>query len=301
MKQPLVSIALCTYNGEKYLAEQLNSLVNQTYRNLEIVVVDDCSKDGTIAILKEYGLKHPNIKIYQNEYNLGYAKNFEKSILLCTGDFISLSDQDDVWDLEKIQLLVETIGTNDIIYHDSQFIDQEGNLMNLKISDKMNMYEGNSPIPLLFYNCVSGHAIMFKRYLIAKFVPFPNSFYHDWWMAFVSTSYGSLKYYDKTLVKYRQHIHSNTDVLNIKRKPHTKKNKEKIRGINIKWLMCCATKNSACTPLVKEIISCFDENKKLNRRFKLFCLLLKNYKNVFYIKKKSNISKLNYIRQICFS
>jgi len=87
MNEPLVSIALCTYNGSKYLMEQLNSLSGQTYKNLEIVIVDDGSSDGTIELLRQYTIdSYLNIKIYLNHENLGYIKNFEKAISLCNGN-----------------------------------------------------------------------------------------------------------------------------------------------------------------------------------------------------------------------
>src|SRR5690606_18169426 len=102
-------IALCTYNGGKYLIEQLDSLVKQDYPNIEIIIVDDCSKDTTLSILNSYSLHYPNIKIHVNENNLGYKKNFEKAIQLCNGEYIALSDQDDIWKLDKISKLINSI------------------------------------------------------------------------------------------------------------------------------------------------------------------------------------------------
>src|SRR5476649_2579474 len=95
---PLVSIALCTYNGARFLSQQLDTLVNQTYRPIEIIVVDDCSTDDTFAILTEYAGRYPNFKIYRNDVKLGFTANFEKAVKLCTGDLIALCDQDDLWD-----------------------------------------------------------------------------------------------------------------------------------------------------------------------------------------------------------
>ncbi len=95
-KMALVSIALPTYNGEAFLSKQIDSLLSQNYNNLELIIVDDCSTDGTIEVLNQY---KPNavVKIFQNERRLGVIKNFEKAISLCAGEFISLSDQDDIW------------------------------------------------------------------------------------------------------------------------------------------------------------------------------------------------------------
>jgi len=122
--EPLVSIALCTYNGDTYISSQLDTIINQTYGNIEIIVVDDGSTDNTLPILKHYE-ETGKIKLYRNNTNLGFIKNFEKAISLCTGDYIALSDQDDLWELNKIELLVNTIGENMLIFSDSEFIGRE--------------------------------------------------------------------------------------------------------------------------------------------------------------------------------
>lgn len=98
------SVALCTYNGEKYIRPQLDSILQQSAAVQEIVVCDDQSSDQTFEILKEYQSKYPQIfRIYQNEQNLGYVRNFEKAIMLCSGDLIFLSDQDDLWFENKVE------------------------------------------------------------------------------------------------------------------------------------------------------------------------------------------------------
>lgn len=98
------SVALCTYNGEKYIREQLDSILKQNVAVTEIVVCDDHSTDQTFSILLQYQLQHPELfKIYQNKENLGYVKNFEKTIMLCSGDLIFLCDQDDYWYENKVE------------------------------------------------------------------------------------------------------------------------------------------------------------------------------------------------------
>src|SRR5580698_4535990 len=119
---PLVSIALCTYNGEKFLAAQLDTLIAQTYKNLEVIAVDDCSTDSTYDILKTYAAKYPWFRIYQNAQNLRFLKNFQVAVSYCKGDLIALCDQDDLWHPEKIEMQVNAIGDNMFIYHDSEFI-----------------------------------------------------------------------------------------------------------------------------------------------------------------------------------
>lgn len=173
--QPLVSIALCTYNGKKYLPEQLDSILNQSYQNLEIVVVDDKSTDGTIDLLESYKNKYPHkISLFQNSINLGFNSNFEKAISLCKGDLIAISDQDDLWIKDKISLQVNYIKENLLIYHDSLMVDKNGQSLNIKISDMRNMYSGDNPNVFIFNNCVSGHSILMKKELLQYIFPFPK-------------------------------------------------------------------------------------------------------------------------------
>ena len=99
---------MCTYNGAGFLQQQLDSLVNQTRKPDEIIICDDCSKDQSVAIAQYFAKQHPDItiRVVQNPQNLGYVKNFEKAISLCTQDIIFLCDQDDLWQPEKIENMV---------------------------------------------------------------------------------------------------------------------------------------------------------------------------------------------------
>lgn len=110
MNKPLISVALTTYNGEKYLSEQLESIINQDYKNFEIIISDDNSKDKTIEIINDYKNKYSNIIVNFNSENLGFKKNFEKAISLCNGEFIAFSDQDDIWTTNHLSILFEKIG-----------------------------------------------------------------------------------------------------------------------------------------------------------------------------------------------
>jgi len=105
-----VSVALCTYNGAAYLGEQLDSIVAQSRPPDELVVCDDGSTDGTVGLLQAFVPEAPfPVRLYRNERNRGFAKNFERAISLCTGDFIALSDQDDVWKPEKLARLATAL------------------------------------------------------------------------------------------------------------------------------------------------------------------------------------------------
>ena len=105
----LISVVLATYNGEKYIEEQINSILQQTYSPLEVIIVDDASTDNTVSILRQFETSHSCIKVFTSEVNAGYIKNFEKGMLLARGEYIALSDQDDIWEEEKLCRLMEEI------------------------------------------------------------------------------------------------------------------------------------------------------------------------------------------------
>ena len=111
-----VSVIVCTYNGEQYLREQLDSILLQTYPIRELIIQDDGSTDGTVQIAKEYEAGHPQVKVYLNEHNLGFNANFETAAMRATSDFIAIADQDDVWYPAKIEKQVAAIGDKDICF-----------------------------------------------------------------------------------------------------------------------------------------------------------------------------------------
>lgn len=113
----MISIAMTTYNGKEYIDLQLKSILSQTMIPNEIVIVDDCSTDNTFEIIEKYKLQYPNIRwiLEKNEKNLGWKKNFAKAICMTHGDIIFLSDQDDYWCRDKIEVMVETLSNNDKI------------------------------------------------------------------------------------------------------------------------------------------------------------------------------------------
>ncbi|SFU20854.1 Glycosyl transferase family 2 [Algoriphagus locisalis] len=215
---PLISIALCTYNGCKYLRPQLESLVNQTYPNLEISIYDDCSTDETPSIIQEYAKKFPQIKVHQNPRNLGYQENFAANFKACKGDLIAPCDQDDIWALNKIEKLFDLLQDHILVYHDSELIDEEGKSLGINISTRLNFVSGKNPKNFLFFNCVSGHSMLFSRDLLKYIFPFPKKGFYDHWMVFVASHYGSIDYLSECLVQYRQHQQNLTDILGAKRK-----------------------------------------------------------------------------------
>lgn len=208
----LVSIALCTYNGERYLREQLDSLLQQDYPRLEVIAVDDASTDATPDILEQYAARDSRLQAHRNPSNLGFRRNFERALGLCSGALIAPSDQDDVWAPSKLSRLQEVLGSAMMSYCDSELIDEHGHALGQRISDKFNVASLGDPVAFVFSNCVSGHAMLFRRELLASAFPLPSSLFHDWWLAYVAASLGRIEYCPEPLVSYRQHETSVTDI-----------------------------------------------------------------------------------------
>jgi glycosyltransferase involved in cell wall biosynthesis len=212
MHADLISVVLCTYNGEKFLEQQLNSIINQSYPNLEIIIFDDASTDGTKLILQKYQ-QHSNIHIHFNEKNVGFARNFERAVSKATAEYICFADQDDIWMPEKTEMLYNNIGNHSMIYSNSLLIDKEGKSLDKFLSDfrkLQNIYDSRS---FVFLNAVTGHTMMMKRAVLEKGLPLPEFCYHDWWFAIIAANMNGIIYLDKVLTHYRQHIASVTKTI----------------------------------------------------------------------------------------
>jgi glycosyltransferase involved in cell wall biosynthesis len=294
--QNLISIALCTYNGEKFLQEQIDSILNQTYKNFELIISDDCSEDNTSIILKNFQSKDSRIKLLSNDENIGYIKNFEKAIKDCTGDLIFLSDQDDVWNPNKLSEISAcfTQGRT-LVFHDSEFINEKGEYLNKNTSNRFTLNQGIGTLSFILFNGISGHALAFKKEIISIILPLPTLVHHDCWISFVANCTGEIFYHSKPLVKYRQHQNSETDLLKIKKKNNSTNTSEnrnsKLIERTQKFLEVEAN------PQKSE----FEEFEKLlvNRRnqylsINLFLFVYKNHQKIFKFKRKKGLKRIFY-------
>lgn len=226
VNQPLVSIALATYNGEKYIEQQLQSLLAQDYPNLEIIISDDCSNDGTWDILQFYASIDSRIKLLPRTQNVGYVNNFIRVFKECRGELISPCDQDDIWYSNKTSRLVEEIGDSTLIYCNNRYIDEKNISLGVTHSDKVNMIFGSDVRQLLFCTSICGHTMLFKKELLNfnnQLVEFP---YIDWVISFLAAEHGYIKYLNEVLVDWRQHNTSTTFHIRNKQKGSKAKNIE---------------------------------------------------------------------------
>jgi len=220
---PLISIALCTYDGERYLREQLDSLLAQDWPRLEIVAVDDASRDATPAILADYAARDPRIRVDRNPVNLGFSANFERTLRLCRGELVAPCDQDDVWHPGKLTALQRALGGRAAAYCDSELVDEAGRSLGRRLSEKLRMAPVDDPAAFLFSNCISGHALLLRRALLDRALPIPEGVFHDWWLGFAAACAGGIAYCPEPLVRYRQHGRSVTDIAGRRRVAHAER------------------------------------------------------------------------------
>tara|TARA_B110000879_G_C11169762_1_gene512989 strand:+ start:811 stop:1782 length:972 start_codon:yes stop_codon:yes gene_type:complete len=202
---PLISIAMAVFNGSKYINLQIDSILTQTYSNIELVILDDCSVDNTIELIEPY-LYDSRVKLFKNDRNMGYKKNFEKAISLCSGEFIALSDQDDIWFNNKLDYLINNIGEYDLIHSDAHLIDSE----NMHIHSSYSKYSSKSlnstPKNIILNGFVTGCTCMFNSRICKDILPFPDGDYvHDRWISLISSINKGITYANLPLISYRQH------------------------------------------------------------------------------------------------
>lgn len=211
------SIALCTYNGEAYLKDQLESIASQTQPPDEMIVRDDCSTDKTVEIIKDFikTAKFP-VHLEINKCNLGSRKNFEAAIQQCKGDIIFLSDQDDVWHQDKIQkmssYLIDSPNAGGVFCNavvTDQKLQPKGftvwDTLGFNISKQTQFQKGKSFDLLLRSNVVTGAALAFRSYFKNLILPIPDSWVHDGWIALLIAAVSDTGVIPEPLVYYRQH------------------------------------------------------------------------------------------------
>jgi len=208
----MISIALAAYNGEKYIIEQLDSILNQSTQDFELVICDDCSTDSTWTILKEFQAKDKRIRLYRNEINLGFKKNFEKAISFCKGEYVALCDQDDIWAIDHLEVLLSIIGNKLVACGNAQIIDDLGNDKgyDLKVLEELDkVFEDNLDVAyrILFNRSpFQGASMLIHKSFFTKALPIPEGVnYHDAWFSALSCLEDGFVYTSIIVNKYRQH------------------------------------------------------------------------------------------------
>jgi glycosyltransferase involved in cell wall biosynthesis len=215
-----ISIAMGTYNGERYLPELLDSLAVQSVQPSELVVCDDGSADATLKLINQFSRTCPYpVRIFRNQTPLRPTKNFEKAITLCRGDFIALCDQDDIWYPDKLSTLIEWLNSKPDaggIFSDADLIDESSAKMGERLWRRALFKPSRGsgfmlePWRLLRGNVVTGATLMFRSDISRLFLPIPPAWMHDGWIAWMLALQSKLIACDRPLIGYRIHASQQT-------------------------------------------------------------------------------------------
>lgn len=215
-----ISVAMTTYNGVRFLGEQLDSIFTQTRLPDELIVCDDQSTDATPELLREYSARAPfPMTIALNQERLGSTKNFEKAIELCSGDVIALCDQDDVWRPQKLAVLESTFAADPslgAVFSNADLIDEHGTVLRRDLWSRARFNQrrqqslnGPRRFDLLFgLPFTTGATMAFRARFKPLLLPFPTgapTFIHDRWIAVLIAAVGRIAIVPEKLVAYRLH------------------------------------------------------------------------------------------------
>ena len=217
----VVDILMCTYNGEDFIEQQIQSILDQTHTDFRLIIVDDISADRTIEIIKKMMLQDKRIVLHQNKKNLGYFNNFLSGLDYVKSDYLFFSDQDDIWVKTKIELQLADLMQDDesvlMNFSNSFLLYDEINLKstytNKREADKIKTYYSSS-IELALRNIVAGHTILIRSNQIPLIkeklskIKDKKDLYFDYVLTLVLLDLGKIKYLNQSFVYFRQHPNS---------------------------------------------------------------------------------------------
>jgi len=197
-----ISVCMATYNGEKYIYAQLNSILKQLSENDEVIVSDDSSTDRTVEIIKSF--KDERIRLYEHNHFYSPTLNFENALKKASGDIIFLSDQDDIWLDNKVEVIAKLLHSYDLVVSDCVLIDENETVLNESFFELRGSRSGI--IHNFIKNSYIGCCMTFNRRILEKALPFPKDIpIHDGWFGLIGETFGHTYFCDEKLVKYRRH------------------------------------------------------------------------------------------------
>ncbi|MGB8583891.1 MAG: glycosyltransferase family 2 protein [Candidatus Sulfotelmatobacter sp.] len=217
VKNPTISVAMCSYNGERFLGAQLESIAAQGRPPDELVICDDCSSDACPEIIKEFARRAAfPVQLVVNAENLGSTRNFEKAISLCQGEIVALADQDDIWyrhKLERIEKAFLQSSTIVAAFSDADLIDNDSRLLGLRLwkafsfdaAEQRQFGNGRGLQVLVKHPVVTGATMAFRRKLFDILTPIPTKDIHDRWISFLLAARGPFELISDPLMQYRRH------------------------------------------------------------------------------------------------
>lgn len=209
----MITVCMATYNGEKYIEDQINSILMQLDRRDEVIIVDDSSKDETFSILQRLSRIDDRLIISQNSNNLGPLRSFERTLGSARGDVIFLADQDDIWLNNKVADMIASLNSSDYVavVSDAQVVDRNGDLIEPSFFKLRK--SGPGFLKNFYKNSYLGCCMAFRSELKEAILPFPASVaQHDEWIGLVGELVGGVAFLPRILLSYRRHG-SNTSSL----------------------------------------------------------------------------------------
>jgi len=203
----MISVCLTTYNGARFIKEQLESILTQIDKEDEIIISDDSSTDTTVEIINTINDKR--IKLFKNEKNIGYTNNFEKALGFAKGDIIFLSDQDDIWCQNKVKTFLNYFDIYDLLVSDAMVIDEQKNIINNSFF--MLRKPKKTKIGNILKFGYLGCCMAFKKEILLKALPFPGNntlCTHDNWLFLIGCCFFKYKILDDKLILYRRHTNN---------------------------------------------------------------------------------------------
>lgn len=277
--QPVIDILMATYNGEKYIREQIQSILDQKYKNIKLIISDDCSTDNTVSIIKSIAQKDSRIILLKNNTNKGYIKNFEYLIEYSSAEYIMLSDQDDVWKKDKIKksfnYLLQT--KSDLVFSDLTVVDENLNKINRSFNKAMHLHPEKlkSYKDLFHRNHGTGSTFLFKSKMKQYILPFidlkTKEYIHDWYILFECFYNGNVSYLNESSILYRQH---KDNQIGLSKNKHTllchlREKRKKYISDHYEFISKFKKKNYDVQQYI-EYIKSLEKTRFINLKFKLF-------------------------------
>ena len=197
-----VSVCMALYNGSEYVEEQLKSILIQLSDADEIIISDDGSTDDSLKIVQ--GLNDHRIRLIENKNTNNLILNFENALRHACGKYLFLTDQDDIWEPHKINVMMKYLKDYDLVVSDCSVINRNGNIINDSYFKLRG--SGKGLLKNLIKNRYVGCCMAFNRFVLDRSLPFPKTIpMHDWWIGMVAEMFGKTFFCGKALVKYRRH------------------------------------------------------------------------------------------------
>jgi glycosyltransferase involved in cell wall biosynthesis len=276
--QHKISIALCTYNGERFLAQQLASIAQQTRLPDELILCDDGSSDQTVRITRDFAASASfPVRIFENEHNLGFVANFERAIQLCGGDLITLCDQDDIWYSNRLERTEQEFNAHPevgLVFSDGDLIDDQGRPQATRLwpsfgfvgKRKEQMLAGDYTV-LVKNRFVTGATVTFRSRLREVCLPVGSGWLHDEWIVATSASVSEVRPVDSPLIRYRQHSSQQVGLSPAPglQERHQKHWSELSRQIGLLEEMCSRLSKQTLTERGGVLYSCYQAHLRFAR------------------------------------